>query len=145
MPRCADTGCDNQANAFLLTQNAYANHNELRDTLCYTHYVEERRLDGRIVACEALKNGVTLRDVAGHDVERRGQRIEFDADETNVPLLVRCGFVKELDAPDLAAKLAADYEALQARVAETKARLAEAQKAAKAEAREAKQDKGSEG
>lgn len=130
---CEHPECDRKANAFLLSQNAYAGHNELRDTLCYEHYVADRRAEGRIVACEVLKNGVTLRDVIGTDVDRRGQRVEFDADEINVPLLVQCGFVKLLDAPSLAETLAAEEEAMAARLAAIKARRAEAEKEAKAQ------------
>ncbi len=133
MAKCERSDCDDQASAYLLTQGKYAQTPEPRDTLCRKHYVEDRRADGAIVACESLRNGVTLRDVSGADVDRRGQRVEFDQDETNVPLLVRCGFVKRLDGPGLAEVLAAEEEALAAKLSLIQSRLKDAQKAAKAE------------
>ena len=133
MAKCERSDCDDQATAYLLTQGKYAQTPEPRNTLCRKHYVEDRRADGAIVACESLRNGVTLRDVSGEDVDRRGQRVEFDADETNVDLLVRCGFVKRLDGPGLADVLAREEEALAARLALIKSRLKDAKADAKAE------------
>ncbi len=134
MPKCERTDCDDQTSTYMLTQGRYAHTPEKRETLCRKHYVEDRRGDGAIVACESLRNGVTLRDVSGGDVDRRGQRVEFDQDETNVDLLVRCGFVKRLDGPGLAEVLAHEEEALAARLALIQSRRKDAEKQAKAEA-----------
>ena len=133
MAKCERSDCDDRATAYLLTQGKYAQTPEPRDTLCRTHYVEDRRADGAIVACETLRNGVTLRDVSGGDVDQRGQRVEFDADETNVDLLVRCGFVKRLDGPSLVDVLASEELAIAARLAHIKSRLRDAEVAVKAE------------
>lgn len=145
MAKCNRSDCDRQASAYLLTQGKYAHTPEPREDLCREHYVDERRADGAIVACETLRNGVTLRDVAGHDVDRRGDRVEFDADETNVDLLVRCGFVKRLDGPSLAETLAKEEEAMAARLATIQARRKEADKQAKAEEAKAAKEKKAEG
>lgn len=142
--RCMAAKCDNEANAFLLTQGQYSPVNggtpEVRDTLCYTHYVEERRADGHIVACRARHSDVTLRDVSGKDVENRGDTVEFDDEETDVDLLVRCGFVDRLDGPSLAESLAAEEEAIAARLAVIQARRKDADKQARAETAKAKRE-----
>lgn len=134
---CKRTGCDEQAIGTVLTQREYFEKARNVEDGCRPHHVEDRRLAGALVACELVRNGVTVVDVDGSDKEGRGTRVELDADEVNIDMLVDHGFLKRLDAPSLAESLAADEEALTQRLADTKVRRAEAEKAAKAEKAEA--------
>lgn len=142
MAICNRSGCDERAVGVVLTQgetysNELGGQAENVQDHCRPHHVEERRAAGRVVACELLKNGVTIVDVDGTDKKRRGDRIEFDADEINVDQLVDAGLVKRLDAPSLAESLAGEEEALKQRLADVAARKKDAEKAAKAEEAEA--------
>jgi predicted RNA-binding protein len=146
MAKCKHATCEADAVTYLLTQGAHSRARggrpEKRDDECRSHYVEGRRADGKIVACELLKDGVIVRDVSGEDRENRGARIEFDTDETDVDLLVQVRLVRLLDGPSLVDAIKAEQEALAARLKLSQDRLAAAEKQAKAEAAaQAKADK----
>lgn len=137
MNTCKRAGCDTPAVSVVLTQGDYAAKPVKVEDHCRPHHAEERRLAGRVVACELLTTGVVMVDVDGTDRENRGDRIEWDADEIDVDTNVRAGFVKRLDAPSLTESLAAEEELLAERLAAVKSRKAEAAKAEKAEKAEA--------
>ncbi|MEV6633880.1 hypothetical protein AB0M54_24325 [Actinoplanes sp. NPDC051470] len=139
---CKRAGCDVEAYGTVLTQGEYSKaeggNPERVEDWCRPHHVEERRLAGRIVAVELLSNRYKVTDVNGETKKQRGDIVEWDADETDVDLNCSLpGLGKRLDAPSVAEALAAEEEALLARLADTQARRAQAEKAAADEAQEA--------